>query len=72
MKISKETKSLRNRRLKRRNTLIKRAHDFYMDFGFKVYLMLEGGQKRYIYTSNGVEEVFWPPDLANLVRRFFP
>lgn len=67
MRRSKETKAERTRRLKRRNNLIKKANEFHSDFGFKVYLMIQGSNRRYIYTTNETDNS-WPPALSDMVR----
>lgn len=71
MKRSKETKAERTRRLKRRNTLIKMANKFHTDFDFKVYLMVQGRNRRYVYSSNGTN-TSWPPALSDMVSDYAP
>ena len=66
MRRSKETKAERTRRLKRRNNLIKKVNEFHSDFGFKAYLMIQGGNHRYIYTTE--TGTSWPPALSDMVR----
>ena len=65
-----EAKRQSTKAIKRRKTLIKKAHEFYKDCGFEVLLLLQKGSGRsYIYTSSGMPS--WHPiveDLVSLLR----
>jgi hypothetical protein len=57
----------RTKCLKRRNNLIKKALEFYEDFGYDVYVHLRQGNRSYIVTNDAPS---WPPVHSNIVSNF--
>ena len=64
--VKREAKRQSTKAIKRRKTLMKKAHEFYKDCGFEVLLLLQKGSGRsYIYTSSGIRS--WHPIVEDLV-----
>ncbi|KAK0627196.1 hypothetical protein B0T14DRAFT_512041 [Immersiella caudata] len=65
-----EAKRQSTKAFKRRKTLTKKAHEFYMDCGFEILLLLQKGSGRsYIYTSSGIPSS-WHPIVEGLKQTY--
>jgi hypothetical protein len=62
--IRREARRQTTKAIKRRKTMVRKAHDLHKECGYEVLLALKKGHRSYIYTS-----VDTPAAIADLVRR---